>query len=91
MVVFGQKLLYSVKICCIRAKWLYFGKKGCIRAKWLYSGKVVVFGHLGCIWAKANVFVQNGFVRAKVDVFEQKCCIQAKWLYSGRGDRIRAK
>ena len=38
MIVIGQKLLYSGKSCCDRAKWLYSGKSGCIRKK------VVVFG-----------------------------------------------
>ena len=38
MVVFRQKLLYSGKSGCIRAKVVVFGQK------WLYSGKVVVFG-----------------------------------------------
>ena len=56
MVVFGQKLFYTSKSCCNRAKvvhiltnWLYSGKSGCIRAevvvieqKLLYSGKMVI-------------------------------------------------
>ena len=37
VVIFGKKLLYSVKL-------LYSDNSGCNRAKWLYSGKVVVFG-----------------------------------------------
>ena len=37
VVVFGQKLSYSGKSGCIRAKWLYSGKIGCFRVK------VVVF------------------------------------------------
>ena len=38
VVVFGQKLLYSGKRGCIRAKLIYSGKSGCNREK------VVVFG-----------------------------------------------
>ena len=40
MAVFLQKLMYSGKSGCIRAKWLYSGKSG------YYSGKS------GCILAK---------------------------------------
>ena len=57
VVVLGEKLLYSCKSGCIRAKEVVFGEIGCVRAKlvvfeqsgciwtrWLVSGKVVVFG-----------------------------------------------
>ena len=51
MVVFGQKLLYSVNNYVIRAKRLVFGKA------LLYSGKS------GCIRANMVVFGQDGCIR----------------------------
>ena len=36
VVVFGQKVLYSVKSGCIREEWLNSVKICCIRAKWWY-------------------------------------------------------
>ena len=72
MVVFGQKLFYSGKNGCIRAKGLVF------RQMRLYSGKMVVFGKSGCIREKVVVFGQNGCIRAKVVVFWQE------WLYSSK-------
>ena len=33
MVVFGQKLFYSGKSDCIRAKLMYSGNSSCVRAK----------------------------------------------------------
>ena len=72
MVVFGQKLLYSGKIGCIRAMWFYLGKvvvfgqkylhsgkSGYILQKWLYSDNLVVFGPPCCIRAKVDVFGQS--------------------------------
>ena len=43
VVVFGQKLLYSVEM-------VVFGQDGCIRAK------LVVLWQSGCIWAKVVLF-----------------------------------
>ena len=51
-VVFEQKLLYSGRRGCIRAKWLYSCKVVEIGQKSLYSGKVFVLGRSGCIRAK---------------------------------------
>ena len=92
VVLFGQKLLYSDKKCCIRAQWLYsgnvvvIGQSGCFRAKmvvcglkWLYSGKS------GCFWdkwlysGKVVALGQGGCIRAKVVVFGQCGCIQVRW------------
>ena len=42
VVVFGQKLLYLFKSCCIRAKWLFSGKTGFIRAKVVVFRNVIV-------------------------------------------------
>ena len=57
MVVFGVKLLYSGKSCCIRAKVVV------IRVKWLNSGNLVVIGQKwfysgesGCNCAKVVLF-----------------------------------
>ena len=80
--LFGQKLLYSCKSGCIRAKWLY------LENKLLYSGKVVVFEQIGCIRAKlfysvkVVVIGQSGSIRAKVVVFGQVGCFQTKRLCS---------
>ena len=59
MVVFGQKLFYSGKSGCIRAKVVLFGQSYLIRGKRLNSGKS------GCIRAKVVAFVQSGCIRAK--------------------------
>ena len=83
VVVFGEKLLYSCKSDCIRAKWLYLEKK------WLYSVNMVVFGQIGCIWAGVVVFGQSGSFRAKwlysdnVVVIEQSGCIRGKVVILG--------
>ena len=68
MIVFGQKLLYSGKSGCTRAKlfllWLkhdVFDQSGCIREK------VVVIEQYGCIWAKVVVFGQKWFYSVKSD------------------------
>ena len=73
VVVFREKWFYSAKNGCFRAKvvllyfflgqkLLYSGKSGSIRAE------AVVFGQIGCIWAKVVV---------KVVVFVQRVCIPA--------------
>ena len=49
VVVFRQKLFYSCKCCCIRAKVVVIGQK------LLHSGKMVVFGKN----AKVIVFGQS--------------------------------
>ena len=50
MVIFGQKMLYSGKSGCIRAKVVVVGQSGCIWAELEYSGKP------DCIRAKVVVF-----------------------------------
>ena len=64
VVVFGQKLLYLGRSVCNRAKMVEFEQSGCILSKnWLNTGKVV------CIRVKSGLyFLQGG-------------CIRAKWLY----------
>ena len=65
MVVFGYKLLYSVKEVvigqdgCIRAKWFFWEKSDCIRAN------IFLILESGCIWEKVVAFGQNGCIRAK--------------------------
>ena len=60
MVVFGIKLLYSVKgnvvgqKCCIRSKVVLFGQK------WLNLGKVVVY------WQKCLNSVKSGCILVKM-------------------------
>ena len=77
MVVVGQKLFYSGKSSCIRAKVVVFEQSGCIWVKvfvfgkLLYSGKMDVFGQSGCIQARR-------LYSRKVVVFGQK------WLYWGK-------
>ena len=78
-VVFGQKLLYSSKSGCIRAKvvvfehrWLLSVKSGCIRAKWFYSGKWLYSVKSGCNLAKSLYSGKNGCILAKVVVFVKK-------------------
>ena len=58
--VFEQKLLYSGKSCCIRAKVVVFGQSGCIQESC-------------CIGTKVIVIVQSGSIREKVVVFGQSC------------------
>ena len=72
VVVFGQKLLYSVM-------WLYLGKSCCIWVKAVVFRKVVVFGQKwfysdkrGCIREKVVVFGQIDCIRYKVVLFGQK-------------------
>ena len=60
MVIFGQKILYSGKSGCIRAKVVVVGQSGCILAELEHSGKP------GCIRAKVVVF------SGKVIVYGQK-------------------
>ena len=69
MVVFGQKLLYSGKHACIRAKVVVFGKK------WLYFDEMVVFGQTGCIWARWLYLGKSGCYRVKVVVFGIKVVV----------------
>ena len=77
----GQKLLYSGKSGCIRAKvdvyseqnLLHSGKSG------LYWGKFVAFGPKVVVTrAKVVVFGQNWLYLDKI------CCIRAKWLCFGQ-------
>ena len=60
MVVFGQKLLYSVNVVVFGQKLLSSGKNACIPAMWLYSGKS------GCNREKAVVIRQNWLYSCKV-------------------------
>ena len=92
MVVFGQKLLYSGKSGCIRAKKVLFGPGFCILAEvvvfgqnWLYSS------NSGCIKAKVIVFGQKWLYSGKVVIFGQSDCIRAKWLISGKSGFLRSK
>ena len=71
MVEFGQ--MWSK-----RAKVVVFKKSRFILEFWLYSGKVVVFGQIGCVWAK-------------VVVIGQKWLFSGKWLYLGKVGCIGAK
>ena len=73
MVVFGQKIMYLGKNCCIgakvdviQAKVVVFGLNGCIRAKWLCSGKSC-FIQAKVVVLRANVLcsVKCGCIRAK--------------------------
>ena len=59
MVIFGQKMLYSGKSCCIRAEVVVVGQSGCIWAELEYSGKP------GCIRAKVVVFLGKVIVIGK--------------------------
>ena len=77
MVVFGQKLLYYVKL-------LYIGKRGCNRAKvvvfgqnWMCSGILILLGQSGSIRASWLYLGKNGCIRAKVVVFGQIDCIRS--------------
>ena len=56
MVVFGQEMLYSVKVVVFLQNLLYSGKSGCNRDKIAVFGQGVVFGQSGCIRAKDVVF-----------------------------------
>ena len=94
MVVFGQKLLYSSKSGCIRAKVVVFGQKWLISGKvllfvqkWLYWDKIIGFGQNGFIWRKW-LYSGNGVLSGqkllyscKLFVFCINGCIWAKWLY----------
>ena len=84
MVVFGQRLLYSVK-------WLYLGKSGCNWAKVVVVRKVVVLGKSGCNRAKVVVFGQNWMCLVKLMFLGQKGSIRASWLYLDKNSCIRAK
>ena len=66
MVVFGKKLLSSVKKSCIRTKWMYSSNSGFTRAK------LVVFRQSGLILAKLLYSGKSGSIRVKWFVLGDK-------------------
>ena len=78
MVVFGEKLLYSRRIDCNRAKVCVFVNSRCIWKGGCIRAKVVVFGQkCFLIWqigiiGKLVVFWQGGCIRGKLVIFVQR-------------------
>ena len=63
-VVFGKKLLYSGKSCCICSKTLYSAIEVVFGAKCLLSGKVVVIGQKLLYSGKSGCIRESGCIRA---------------------------
>ena len=70
VVLFGQKLLFSGKSSCIRAREVVFGDE------WLYSVDVVLFGQKWLYSGKRGCIPAKWLYWGKVVVFGQK------WMYS---------
>ena len=65
MVVIGQDCYICAKVVVFEQKLLFSGKNGCIRAKWLYFDKVVVFGQKWLYSGKSGFIRENGCIRIK--------------------------
>ena len=90
MVLFGQKMLFLVKLLYSGKSGSNWEKSGCFRAKvvvfgpkWLCSGKVVPFGQSGFNRAQVVVLGQNGSIWAKVVVLGQGRCNREKQVFFG--------
>ena len=79
MVLFVQKLLYSGKNGCIRAKVVVF-VQSCCGQKLLYSGKA---GYIGAKWLAKVVLFRQYFGRQRLYKV-----VGQKWLYSKVGQKL---
>ena len=72
MDLFGQKLLYSGKICCILPNWLHSNLEVVV-----FGQELLSLGKSGCIRAKVVVFGQRDFTRVKMALSNKSGCIRA--------------